>query len=130
MSSSTPRVDHPSNSYWTAPTSTREVGDIRLNELRIEQWRDTLESLDSDGQSLWKMTKRVMRVPTSSPPLQVPEGLALSDSENVEALADSLEAQFQPVSDPSDPTVTETVSEAMRAYEYSSASEPKLTSPS
>jgi hypothetical protein len=44
-------------------------------------------------------------------------------------LADSLEAQFQPVNDPSDPAVTEMVNEAMRAYEYAHASEPKLISP-
>jgi hypothetical protein len=51
----------------------------RLNEWRNEQWSDTLESMDSEDQSLWKMTKRLMRVPTPSPPLQVPGGLALSD---------------------------------------------------
>jgi hypothetical protein len=62
--------------------------------------------------------------------LQVPGGLALSDSEIAEALADSLETQFQPVNDPSDPAVIEIVDEAMRAYEYAPASEPKLTSPS
>jgi hypothetical protein len=74
----------------------------RLNEWRNEQWSDTLESLDSENQSLWKMSKRVMRVPTPSPPLQVLVGLALSDSEKVDALADKLEAQFEPVKDPSD----------------------------
>jgi hypothetical protein len=44
----------------------------RLNKWRNEQWSDTLESLDSEDQSLWKMTKKMMRVPTPSPPLQVP----------------------------------------------------------
>jgi hypothetical protein len=62
-------------------------------------------------------------------PLQVPIGLALR-SEKAESLADSLEAQFQPVNDPSDPAVIEIVNEAMRAYEYAPASEPKLTSSS
>jgi hypothetical protein len=102
----------------------------RLNEWRNEQWSDTLESWDSEDQSLWKMTKRVMRVPTPSPPLLVPGGLALSDSEKAEALADSLEAQFQPLDDPSDSAVIEMLNEAMRAYEYAPASEPKLTSAS
>jgi hypothetical protein len=102
----------------------------RLNEWRNEQWSDTLESLDSEDQSLRKMTKRVMRVPTLSPPLLVPGGLALSDSEKAEALADNLEAQFQPVNDLSDPIVIEMVNKAMRAHEYVLASEPKLTSPS
>jgi hypothetical protein len=36
-------------------------------------------------------------------------GLALSDSEKFEALADSLEAQFQPVNDPSVPAVIKVV---------------------
>jgi hypothetical protein len=40
----------------------------RLNEWRSEQWSDTLKSLDSEDQTLWKMTKRVMRVPTPSLP--------------------------------------------------------------
>jgi hypothetical protein len=49
-------------------------------------------------------------------------GLALSYSE--EALADSFEAQFQPMNDPSDPAVTEIVDEVIRAFEYAPASEP------
>ena len=34
-------------------------------------------------------------------PLVTPGGIALSDSEKAECLADNLEAQFQPVTDPS-----------------------------
>jgi hypothetical protein len=102
----------------------------QLNEWRNGQWSDALESLCSEDQSLWKMTKWVMRVPTPSPPLQGPGGLAVSESERAEALADSLEAQFQPVDDPSDPAFTEMVDVTMRAYEYAPASEPTLTTPS
>jgi hypothetical protein len=51
----------------------------QLNEWRDDQQSDALESLDSKDQSLWKMTKRLMRVPTPKRPLVVPEGLALSD---------------------------------------------------
>jgi hypothetical protein len=39
-----------------------------LNECRNEQWGATLESLDPEDQSLWPMTKRMMRVPTPSLP--------------------------------------------------------------
>jgi hypothetical protein len=60
-----------------------------LNEWRNEQWGATLKSLDPEDHSLWKMTKRVMRVPTPSPPLVTQGGLALSDSEKAEALAES-----------------------------------------
>jgi hypothetical protein len=71
-----------------------------------------------------------MRVPSPSPPFQVPGGQALSDYEKAKALADSLEAQFHPVNDPSEPAVIEKVNEELHAYEYTPASEPKLTSPS
>jgi hypothetical protein len=101
-----------------------------LNKWRNDQWSDALESLCSEDQSLWKMMKRVMRVPTLSPLLQGPGGVALSDSEKAEALADSLEAQFQPVDDPSDPAFAEMVDVEMRAYEYAPASEPTLNTPS
>jgi hypothetical protein len=75
----------------------------RLNEWRKGQWSATLESLDPEDQSLWRMTKRVMRVPIPSihpsPPPVTPGGIAGLDSEKAEALADNLEAQFLPVTD-------------------------------
>ena len=39
----------------------------RLNEWRNDQWSTTLESLDPEDHSLWRMTKRVMSVPPLSP---------------------------------------------------------------
>jgi hypothetical protein len=69
----------------------------------------------------------MMRVPTPTPPLVTPGGFALSDSEKAEALADNLETQFQPVTDPSVPPVIEMVDVALRSYFMTPASEPKLT---
>ena len=51
----------------------------RLNEWRNDQWSATLESLDPGDQSLWRMTKLVMRVPTPSPPWS-PEGESFSQT--------------------------------------------------
>jgi len=48
-----------------------------------------------------------MRIPTPSHLLATVGGLALSDSEKAKALADSLEARFQPVNDPSETAVTD-----------------------
>jgi hypothetical protein len=62
--------------------------------------------------------------------LQGPGGVAPSDSEKAEALTGRLEAQFQPVDDPSVPAITELVDVELRAYEYAPASEPTLTTPS
>jgi hypothetical protein len=68
-----------------------------------------------------------MRVPTPSPPLVTPGGTALADPEKAEALADSLESQFQQVNTPSDPAVIEKVTEELQAYSYAPASEHHLT---
>jgi len=56
------------------PTLTAEVNRLqrsvtrRLNEWWNDQWSATPESLDPEDQSLWRMAKRVMGVPTPSPP--------------------------------------------------------------
>jgi hypothetical protein len=55
--------------------------------------------------------------------------IALSDYEKAEALADSLETLFLPVTDPSIPAVTEMVDVALRSYFLTPSSEPKLTKP-
>ena len=70
-----------------------------------------------------------MRVPIPSPPLITPGGLALSDAEKAEALADSLEAQFQPVTVPSVPAVIEKVNVELDSYLQTPASEPTLSNP-
>ena len=58
-----------------------------------------------------------------------PGGIAVSDSEKVEALADSLETQFQPVTDPSIPAVIEMVDVELGSYFMAPVSEPNLTNP-
>ena len=89
----------------------------------------TLESLDPEHQSLWRMTKQMIRVPTPPPSLVTPGGIAFSDSEKAEALADSLDTQFQPVTDPSVPAVIEMVDVALSSYFWNHASERKLSNP-
>jgi hypothetical protein len=88
----------------------------RLNEWRNAQWSTALKSPNTEDQSLWRMTKRVMRIPTPSRPLITPGGLALSDAEKTEARADSLEVQFQPVTAPSVPADIEMVYVEMESY--------------
>jgi hypothetical protein len=70
-----------------------------------------------------------MRIPTPSPPLVTPGILPLLNSERAEALANRLEAQFQPVNDLLVPAVIEMVKEVMRAYCLAPASKPELTKP-
>ena len=55
--------------------------EIELKERRNAQRADTLECLNSKDQSLWKTTKRVMRLPDTNPPLLVAGVLAYSASE-------------------------------------------------
>ena len=49
-------------------------------------------------------------------PLVTSEGVAVSDSEKVENLADNLETQIQPVADPSVPPIIEMVDVVLRTY--------------
>jgi len=78
-----------------------------------DQWSATFKFLDPEDQSLWRITKRVMRVPTPSSRPGRPRGIALSDSEKFEALADNLEAQILPVTNSSVPAVIGTVDVAL-----------------
>jgi len=56
-------------------------------------------------------------------------GIAVSDSEKFDTLVESLETQFQPVTDPLVPAVIEMVDVALRSYFLTPASEPKLMNP-
>jgi hypothetical protein len=51
----------------------------RLDVWKNNQWIATLESLGPDDQSLWKMTKRAMRIPTP-PSLLFTPGVSLSQA--------------------------------------------------
>jgi len=97
----------------------------RLNGWRNDQWSAKLESRRpiavEDEQTGDESPYSI------SSPLVTPGGIVLSDSEKAAALADSLETQFQPVIDPSVPTVIEMVDVALRSYFLTPASEPKLT---
>ena len=84
----------------------------------------TPDSLDSEDQSLWRMTKFLLQLP-----LATQGGFALSDSEKAEDLADNLETQFLPVTDPLVPPVIEMVDVAFRSYLLNPASEPHFTTP-
>jgi hypothetical protein len=101
---------------------------LRLNEWKNEQWSVTFESFDPEDQSLWRMTRLVMRVPTPVPPWS-PGGISLSDSQKAEALADNLETHFQPVTDPSVPAVIEKLNMVLVSYFIAPAIEPNLTKP-
>ena len=58
-----------------------------------------------------------------------PREVVLSDSEKAEALAENLEAQFQPVTDPSGPAVIKMIDASLKSYLMSPSSEPRSTNP-
>jgi hypothetical protein len=73
---------------------------LQLNEWRNDPLNAKINSRHLDDQSQLKMAKRLMRVPTCVTSPGQTRGIALSNSEETEVLADSLEAQFQAVNDP------------------------------
>ncbi|KAB0804621.1 hypothetical protein PPYR_01591 [Photinus pyralis] len=64
---------------------------------RNEQWRQKVESLNPDDGSLWTMSRYLRKKRPRLPPLHGPFGVAYTDADKAEALADSLEAQCSPV---------------------------------
>lgn len=78
-----------------------DIKNMIKNHLNAK-WTQKLESLKTEDQSLWQLTKRLMRIPTKSPPLHGMYGLAYSNQEKANALADTLESTFTPHDDPSD----------------------------
>ena len=99
----------------------------QVNEWRNGQWSVTLESPDPENQSCGKWLNRWWEFPLHHPPLITLGGIALSDSEEADILADSLVAQFQLVNDPSEPAVIQKVDEMLRAYFLTPDSKNKLT---
>jgi len=100
----------------------------QLTEWRNYQWSNTLESLDTGDQQSWKIIRQVLRIPTESSSLPTLGRLALSDSDKAEALADNLEAQFQPVNNTSVPASL-TFNKEMQAYSLAPANEPWFKTP-
>jgi hypothetical protein len=83
----------------------------QLNEWRNDQWSDTLESLDPEDQLLWKMTRRMMRIP--NPPL-------------IEKVAEALQAySYAPASDPKSTNPMD-VQDAIRALKVGKARDPMV----
>jgi hypothetical protein len=74
------------------------------------------------------MNKPVIILPPPSPPGHRGE-IALPGSEKAEAFAESLKAQFKPVTIPSVPAVIEIVDVGLRSYFMTPVSEPKLPKP-
>jgi hypothetical protein len=79
----------------------------RFNEWRNEQWSTTLESLNPEDHSLLRMTKRVMRIPTPSPPWS-PQGVSFYPMRRQKPLQ-IVWRLFRPVTVPSATAVIETV---------------------
>ncbi|GFU66258.1 RNA-directed DNA polymerase from mobile element jockey [Trichonephila clavipes] len=67
----------------------------KVNALTQKQWEDKLTSLDPEDGSLWNMAKgfRKKRSPISA--LTGPTGIAYTDTQKAETLANALEDQFQ-----------------------------------
>lgn len=73
-----------------------------VSEAQNESWAEKLSSLNTKDQSLWQMTKSLLRLPSKVPPLHGQRGMAYSTQEKAEALADTLESAFMPNDDHSE----------------------------
>jgi len=81
----------------------------QFNEWRNDQWNHALESLNLEDQSMWRMTRQVMRFPTPSPTLVTQVGLFSQTPRK----PNSLEIQFQLVNNQLEPAIIEIADEVM-----------------
>lgn len=82
---------------------SREVRDA-LSDFRNERWHEFISSLENDRAAYWKLSKTLRKPKTRISPLQGPNGVVYSTADKAEAFADSLEAQFTPITDHDDPS--------------------------
>lgn len=89
-----------------------------IQQYHNETWNAKLESLNIQDNSIWKMAKAMKRRSTirNTPPLHGRHGLAYSDSDKAEALADSLESQCTATWDNADPDDIATIHRRTRRW--------------
>lgn len=68
----------------------RELGDFHN-----ERWRQRLEELNTEDNSLFRMARVLTNKKTEVPPIQGRNGIAYSIEEKTEAFADVMEEQFR-----------------------------------
>ena len=79
-------------------TANRLIQQVRseLRQLRESRWTDLVESLDTEDNSLWRLSKALRSAKSAPRPLHGRNGLVYSDTNKAEAFADHLEDQFSP----------------------------------
>lgn len=88
-----------------------EVSRVRALKAQVNRFQRsvnlTAERVEERGPVVTKNDKENDVSSDSLSPLQMPVGLAVSDSEKVEAFVHSLETRFQLVNEPSEPATTD-----------------------
>lgn len=91
---------------------TKEIKD-KISMYRTMQWDHTVESLETQDLSLWRMTKALLKIPDKCPPLHGKHGMAYSNEDKANAMADTLEETFTPNDNPSNIDKIEEVERAV-----------------
>ena len=70
-----------------------------LDDFHSDRWRQRLDDLTTEDNSLFKMARVLIRKKTEVPPIHGRNGIAYSIEEKTEAFADQIEEQFRPNED-------------------------------
>ena len=87
-------------------------------EFRNSKWNEKVESLNAKDNSIWQMTKSLLRVPSKFPPLHGLTGMKHSNQEKADTMADTLENTFTPNDNPSNLDKIDEVEEAVYNLRY------------
>lgn len=84
------------------PEIRRQVNELQriiqkeIYDVKQEEWEVKTENLILKDNSLWRVTKSLKKENFNIPSLVTPNGMAETNEEKVEALAESLQKQFEP----------------------------------
>lgn len=70
-----------------------------LNHYKNKKWKTTLEKLNPQDNSIWKIVKALKNKKQNTPPIHGIHGIAYAPEDKAEAFADSIENQFTPNDD-------------------------------
>ncbi|GFU63032.1 probable RNA-directed DNA polymerase from transposon X-element [Trichonephila clavipes] len=100
----------------------------KIYHYRQQAWEDNLLTLNAEDNSLWGIAKAFRKKASPISALNGPTGIALSDTNKTEVIAQSLESQFQ-LNDIHNPHKDEVITSVVDAYLDSNANNIDLIPP-
>jgi endonuclease/exonuclease/phosphatase family metal-dependent hydrolase len=96
----------------------------QIHAFKNKAWKEKIEQLNTQDNSLWQMTRCLTRTARANPPLHGTRGLVYTATDKANTMADTLENTFTPNDDPSDIDQIELVEDAVEDFSQANTQAP------